>query len=183
MALSHFSNYLIHEAIFRKEIFECKLPFLIFSKYFSENVSFFKKNSLQICHIHLYVSLHVIYPLYLPECRWIWSFSTYFVKISNNFFIRPMEAQLFEVESRMDGQPLRNEYWFFGNVRNAWCSWISYLYKIFTRHGLTFCGIEGTDFDNDVTVVVNCYDGGSPTPLCCKCDICECNFIEKLARI
>jgi len=83
----------------------------------------------------------------------------------------------------MDGQPSRNEYSLFGNVRNDKYSWLSYLYKTFTRHGLTYCGIEGAELDNDVTVVVNCYDGDSPTPHCCKCDICEYYFIEQLAGI
>jgi len=59
------------------------------SKYFSENISFFKKNSLQICHIYIYIyiyiCLHVMYPLNLPEFSKTWSFSTYFVKFSSNF--------------------------------------------------------------------------------------------------
>ena len=50
-------------------------------------------------------------------------------------------------------------------------------------HELTLGGIEGAVLQNDVTVVVNCYDVDSPTPHICKIDTRECYCIEKFFRI
>ena len=57
------------------------------------------------------------------------------------------------------------------------------IHFLFTRYGLTFVRIGGAVLENSVTVVVNCYDVGSPTPDCCKSDISDCYYVEKLIRI
>ena len=75
-----------------------------------------------------------------------------------------MKAELFDVDRRMDGQPSRTEYWLFGNVRSVRYSSLCYLYKTFTRHGLTLCGFGVADGGNVVTVVVNCCEGDSTIP-------------------
>jgi hypothetical protein len=58
----------------------------------------------------------------------------------------------------------------------------SHTFKTFTRHGLNLIFREGVELDNGVTVVVNCYDVVSPNPHCCKSDISERYFVEKLFR-
>jgi hypothetical protein len=55
--------------------------------------------------------------------------------------------------------------------------------KTFTMHALTLIFLEGAHLDNDVTVVVSCYDVVSPTPNCCKSDINERFGVEKFVRI
>jgi hypothetical protein len=47
-------------------------------------------------------------------------------------------------------------------------------YKIFKWHGLTLVGLEEAGIENDVTIVVNCYDVASHTHHYCKSDIIEC---------
>jgi len=55
--------------------------------------------------------------------------------------------------------------------------------KTFTIHVLTLICLEGAHLENDVTVVVNCYDVVSPTPNCYKIDINERSGVEKFVRI
>jgi hypothetical protein len=43
--------------------------------------------------------------------------------------------------------------------------------------------LEGAHLENDVMVVVNCYDVVTPTPNCCKNDISERSGVEKFVRI
>ena len=38
---------------------------------------------------------------------------------------------------------------------------------------LSLICLEGAEFENDVTFVVNCYDVESPIPYCCKRNIIE----------
>jgi len=45
------------------------------------------------------------------------------------------------------------------------------LCKTFTSNVLTFVCLEEAQLENDVTVVVNCYDVVSPNRNRCKCDI------------
>jgi hypothetical protein len=71
----------------------------------------------------MYSTHYVLYPLSISEFSKTWSFSKFFVKLSIIIFlIRQMEAELFDVYGRMDGQPSRNLYSLFGNVRSAWYS-------------------------------------------------------------
>jgi len=87
------------------------------------------------------------------------------------------------VDGRIYEEPSRTEQSVFGNVGSAWYSSLFYLYIEFTKNGLTFGGIDGAELGNGVTVVVNCYEGDSPTPHCCKCDKSECYCIENFAII
>jgi len=50
---------------------------------------------------------------------------------------------------------------------------------VFTKHVLTLVGVDGAVLQNDVIIIVNCYDVIAPSPDVCKSDIYECNFIEK----
>jgi len=50
-------------------------------------------------------------------------------------------------------------------------------------HVLTLICLEGTHLENDVTVVVSCYDVVSPTPNCCKSGKSESYFVGKYVRI
>ena len=55
--------------------------------------------------------------------------------------------------------------------------------KIFTRHVLTLIWLQGTELENFVTVVVNCYDVVPPTIDCCKSKLSEYCCVEKCVRI
>ena len=58
-----------------------------------------------------------------------------------------------------------------------------YIFLICKRYVRKFVWPEGADHDNDVMVLVNCYDVVSPIPHCCKCDISECYFVVEFVRI
>ena len=55
--------------------------------------------------------------------------------------------------------------------------------KIFKCNGLTLVGTEEADLENDVMIVVNCYDVDSHTYKCCKSDIIQCCCVEEFVRI
>jgi len=55
--------------------------------------------------------------------------------------------------------------------------------KTFTIHVLTLICLEGAQLENDIIVVVSCYDVVSPIPDCCKSDISERSCVEKYVRI
>jgi len=58
------------------------------------------------------------------------------------------------------------------------CTW-----KIFKWHELTLVGLEEAVLQNDLTIVVNCYDVGWPIHQCCKSDIIECNCVQEFVII
>jgi len=47
-------------------------------------------------------------------------------------------------------------------------------FKIYKLHELTLVGLGEAVLVNEVTIVVNCYGVGSPSPECCKNDLIEC---------
>ena len=55
--------------------------------------------------------------------------------------------------------------------------------KTFTSHILTFICLEGAQLENNVTVIVSCYDVVSPIPDCCNSGKIECYCAEKFLRI
>jgi len=55
--------------------------------------------------------------------------------------------------------------------------------KIFIRHRLTIYGIDGAVLENEVMIVVKCYDVVSPIPHCWKSDINKYNFVEMFFTI
>jgi len=55
--------------------------------------------------------------------------------------------------------------------------------KIFKWHEMTLVGLEEAVLQNDVTIVVNCYDVGWPIHRCCKSDIIEFNCVQEFVII
>jgi hypothetical protein len=54
--------------------------------------------------------------------------------------------------------------------------------KIFKWYGLTLLGKEEAELGNEETIVVKCYDVGSPSQCCWKSDLSECYFVEEFSR-
>ena len=94
-----------------------------------------------------------------------------------------MGAELFDVDGQMDGQSSRTHYSLFENVWGAWYRSLCYIRKIFIWHRLSFAGIEAADFENKVTIVVNCYYVGLSNQECYKTGVSECYCVEEFVRI
>ena len=123
-----------------------------------------------------------IYIVFMSKCRKIWNFSTFSVKFSN-ILNPPMGA--------------RCSMWTGGwtdchhepNIHSLeMCELPDIAHyvikrKIFIRHRLTIYGIEEALLENEVTIVVKCYDVVSPNPHCWKSDIKKCNLVEMFFRI
>jgi hypothetical protein len=41
----------------------------------------------------------------------------------------------------------------------------------------------GLDAQNEVSFVINCYDVEQSSPVCCKCNIIEWQYLEEFVRI
>ena len=74
--------------------------------------------------IEMYISLHVKYPLFLPDFHETWIFSKDFsknYKMWNSIKIRPVGVESFHAERRTDGQTWRSSYLLFTILqKRAW---------------------------------------------------------------
>jgi len=66
---------------------------------------------------------------------------------------------------------------------SAYFSSICHTCKIYIRHRLTLVGLEDAVLENEVTIVVNCYDVGSHIQKFCESDIDECYCVEEFVGI
>jgi hypothetical protein len=53
----------------------------------------------------------------------------------------------------------------------------------YIKHRLALVGLEDAVLENEVTIVVNCYDVGSQTQELYESDIGECYCVEEFVRI
>jgi hypothetical protein len=114
--------------------------------------------------------LYVKYKLSLSEFSKTWSFSTNFVYFWNiNFCKNPFNGSgVIGYEWTDNGQSSQTHYSLFENVRSARYRSRCHICKIFTWHRLTFVGLEAAEFENNLTIVVNCYYVEWPTQECCE---------------
>jgi len=162
-------------SIFIKEIFKHKMSVLPFFNKFVRKDSFLRRIRRKFV-LHIFVFLYVTYPLSLSECNKTWSFYTFFLNFSNKFkVLRWLRVILCgRTERRTAIANLILTFWGCGI---AWCSTLCHKRKVFTRHGLTCVGIDRKELQNNVAVVVNCYDVVPSSPQSCKSDVSECYFV------